>query len=483
MVSFTDFIYSQTHIHFIGIAGTAMGSAAVALKRQGYKVTGSDVQIYPPMSDVLRDAGIKVYNEYNASHLNPLPDVTVVGNVISRGNPEAEEVLADSIPYISLPQLIADYFIKDKKSYVVTGTHGKSTTTALLAWIFSYTGINPGYLIGGVPADLPSSCEVGSGDVFTIEGDEYDTAFFDKRSKFVHYFPFCLIINNIELDHVDIFRDIDVVRRAFYDVMTIVNPRGVIIANYDNEEVRNLVLRHPVVMKKLVPVFLYGMSESVEYRITDINHNNGNLFFKLTDSFAEVIPISTRLCGDFQAYNVTAAVIAAQKYGIPVQKICEAVELFNGLKRRMEVKGTVREITVIDDFAHHPTAIAETLNGVRKRYEGRRIWAVVEPRSNSMRRSVFQERLTKAFPAADSIVFAGVDNPGKVAENERLHPELVVEALKAQGKNALYIPEIDDIVKYLALNMVSGDVVIGMSNGGFGNFHQKLLDALSSSIV
>jgi len=466
-------------LYFIGIAGTAMGAVAAALQRDGYGITGSDEPIYPPMSELLAAHGIPCFAGFDAAHLEPAPDLVVIGNALSRGNVEVEAVLSRKIPYVSLPELIRNLFIGQKHAFVVAGTHGKTTTTALLAWIFHCAGHDPGYLIGGVPKNLPANCTRGTGDEFIIEGDEYDTAFFDKRSKFLHYAPEFLIINNLEWDHVDIFSSFSEMRRSFYHGISIVPPYGIILFNFDDTNVRTLIREHPVCAGGLTRSVSYGANDAADWQITRIRDKQGDVTFELSGNVSKPLMVKTGLCGTFQAYNVTAAVAAAVEYGIDADTALDAVRSFSGIQRRADVVGDAAGITVIDDFAHHPTAIRETLRAVKSKYRGRRVWAVFEPRSNSMRRNVFQSALEKALTEADAVILAGTNKPEKAGPGERLHPETVVENMNRSGKPAYYIPGVDEIIDFLNRRLQPGDVVIGMSNGSFGGFHQKLMSRLS----
>lgn len=466
-------------IYFIGIAGTAMGSAAIELKQNGFDISGSDERIYPPMSEELAKNNILCHSGFDASHLDFKPDLVVIGNALSRGNVEIEEVLNRKIPYISLPELIRHYFIGKKHSFVVTGTHGKTSTSGLLAWIFNNAGYDPGYLIGGVTKNLPKSCSLTVSEIFIVEGDEYDTAFFDKRSKFLHYSPEYLVINNIEFDHADIFSNLDDVIRTFYNLISIVPSYGKIIYNCDDENVKNLVENHPVVSKGIVPALSYGQKNHADRQIKNIAFTEGMLMFGIASGNEKILTIESQLCGEYSAYNIAAAVTAALEYGVPDEEIQKAVKLFSGIKKRMDVVGRVDGVTVIDDFAHHPTAIRETIRGARMKYPDKKIWAVFEPRSGSMRRNIFQAELSEALNEADSIIIAGINRPDKIDASERLNPEMIINTITKSGKDAFYIPSIDDIVLYLKDNTDSGDVVIGMSNGGFDGFHKKLINKLS----
>jgi UDP-N-acetylmuramate: L-alanyl-gamma-D-glutamyl-meso-diaminopimelate ligase len=456
-----------------------MGSTAIELKQNGFDVSGSDEHIYPPMSEELAGNNIQCHSGFDASHLDLKPDLVVIGNSLSRGNVEVEEVLNRKIPYLSLPELIKHYFIGQKHSFVLTGTHGKTSTSGLLTWIFNSAGYDPGYLIGGVTKNLPKSCSLTDSGIFVIEGDEYDTSFFDKRSKFLHYSPEYLVINNLEFDHADIFSSLDDVIKTFYNLISIVPSYGKIIYNCDDEDVRNLVENHPVVSKGIVPVLSYGRKNHADRQINNITYNEGMLMFGIVSGNEEILTIESQLIGEYSAYNITAAVISALEYGVSDEKIQKAVKLFSGIKKRMDVIGKVSGVTVIDDFAHHPTAIRETIRGARMKYTDKKIWAVFEPRSGSMRRNVFQAELSEALNEADTVIIAGINRPEKVKAGERLNPEMVINKITQSGKNAFYIPAVEDIVQFLKDNIQNGDVVIGMSNGGFDGFHKKLINKLS----
>ncbi|MFC1557017.1 UDP-N-acetylmuramate:L-alanyl-gamma-D-glutamyl-meso-diaminopimelate ligase [candidate division KSB1 bacterium] len=471
---------SDRSFYFIGIAGAAMGAAAVALKNAGYDVSGADENVYPPMSDMLTAHEIPYFTGFDPAHLNDTNAIIVIGNALSRGNPEVETVLDRRLQFVSLPELIRTWMIRDKYSIVVTGTHGKSTTTSLLSWIFHEAGKNPGYMVGGIPNDLTQSCAIGSNELFIIEGDEYDTAFFDKRSKFLHYRPDYLILNNIELDHVDIFDSIHDIKRSFMHLLSIVPSSGLIIANTDDSNVGSIICEHPVTAREIVPVCTYGKKSRSDFHISGFRYDENGLSFELAHRKYGSETIMTGLYGDFQSYNVTAAIIASLEYGITMESIKKSVRTFTGLKRRLEVKGVARGITVIDDFAHHPTAVKGTLQAVKRKFKGKHIWAVLEPRSNSMRRSVFEPLLLDALKDADSVIVSAVYRPEKIPENERFNPQDIVEKLNESGGQALFIGDVDVIVDYLSENAARNDVILGMSNGGFGGLYTKLLDTLSA---
>ncbi|MCX7886718.1 MAG: UDP-N-acetylmuramate:L-alanyl-gamma-D-glutamyl-meso-diaminopimelate ligase [Verrucomicrobiae bacterium] len=433
-------------IHFVGICGTAMANVAVLCKERGYLVSGSDQNIYPPMSDLLRAHGIRVLHGYRAEHLDGRPDLVVIGNVVSRGNPEAERVLDERLSYCSLPELVREFFVADKHSIVVAGTHGKTTTASLLAWVLESAGLKPGFLIGGIPRNFGGGARAAAGDYFVVEGDEYDTAFFDKRSKFVHYRPDTVILNNIEFDHADIFPDIAAVKRAFRQLIAVVPRRGLIVANGEDGNVREVV-------------------EGCQSRVR---------FFTLADFAGHRIP----LAGRHNQRNAAAVAVCCAELGLSREQIQRGFETFAGVKRRMEVRGEVAGVTVLDDFAHHPTALAETIRAIRERYPGRRLWALFEPRSNTTRRNVFQRELAEALALADGVFVAGVDRPEQLREAERLDTERLVADVRARGVPAAYVAEADGIVGALFPQLASGDVVAAFSNGAFGGIHDKLLARL-----
>ncbi len=472
---------NPSHMHFIGIAGTAMGTVAVELSSRGYKITGSDVNVYPPISTLLNSKTIEYSTSFDSENLSPVPDLVVIGNAVSRGNPEIEHCLWKKIPFISLPELINRFFIRNNQSIVVTGTHGKSTTAALIAWIWKTAGRETGYLIGGIPKNLGNGCSfVEKGD-FIIEGDEYDTAFFDKRSKFIHYAPDKLIINNIELDHVDIFRDIADIKKTFRHLMSIVPSSGMVLANSDDENVRGLIKEHPVLKNGLVKLVTYGFNDECDFRIQELQYSDRKMDIDIVCPDHSIISISSFLAGRHQAYNIAAAVTAAILNGIDRRFIVEAVLKFKGMARRMDQKAVIDDITIFDDFAHHPTAIKETLTGAKRIFPGKRLWAVFEPRSNTMRRNIFERELAEAFLSADRIIISGINDPEKVPEKERLDPDKLVGLIDGEDRKAYHIEKVDEIINFLVSKLMPGDVLIGMSNGSFDNFHDKLISSLTAA--
>jgi UDP-N-acetylmuramate: L-alanyl-gamma-D-glutamyl-meso-diaminopimelate ligase len=453
--------------HFLGICGTAMGAVAAALQERGFKVSGSDENVYPPMSSFLEKKGIALKEGYRAENIPAGVDVVVVGNAIKRGNPEVEAVLNRKLFYLSLPEVLKDHFLRGRHNLVVTGTHGKTTTTALLAWIMEKAGHKPGYLIGGLPKNLGQGARLNDSKYFVIEGDEYDTAFFDKRSKFIHYLPELVIVNNIEFDHADIFHDLEEVKLSFRRLLNIVPQNGMVLLNGDDH---NCVEVARACLAQMIEV---GFSENCAQRIRDAAYSSDGSRFKLGDDSFEV-----PLVGEFNVRNAAMAATAARFYDVPSAKIRGALKSFSGIARRQEVRGEARGVKVIDDFGHHPTAISQTLHALRHRYPGHRIWAIFEPRSNTTRRAVFQQQLPDALKVADGVFIAQVAKLEQIPEGERLKPEAVVDAIAAAGRPAFYEENADAIVDRIVPMLQRNDIVAVFSNGGFDNIHEKLLTRL-----
>ncbi len=441
-----------------------MGAVAAMLRDEGYTVTGSDESVYPPMSTFLAEKGISIQAGYKPENLPTEDAILVVGNTIKRGNPELEAALEMKRYYLSLPETLKTYFLRKTHNLVVTGTHGKTTTTSLLAWIFEHAGKKPSYLIGGLPKNLPQGCVKQTGNHWILEGDEYDTAFFDKRSKFLHYLPELVIINNLEFDHADIFDNLAAVQKTFSHLVRIVPRNGMILVNADEPNAL------AVVKDSQAAILEVGFSENAGLRIHDVQAHGETQTFRLLDT---VFTLS--MSGVFNVRNAAMAIAAAHFYQIPLPVIAEAVAAFQGVRRRQEVRGEVRGVTVIDDFGHHPTAMRETLQGMRHRYPKRRLWALFEPRSNTTRRAVFQHDLPAALALADGVFVAQVAALQQIPEADRLHPEQVVADIVKAGVPAYYEPDADAIVARLAPLLQPGDVVVVFSNGGFGGIHQKLL--------
>jgi UDP-N-acetylmuramate: L-alanyl-gamma-D-glutamyl-meso-diaminopimelate ligase len=467
------------HYHLIGICGTAMASLAAMLQARGHQVTGSDENVYPPMSTMLASLGITVSQGYAAEHLTAAPDCVVVGNAIPRGNPEVEETLNRRILYRSLPEVLKEEFIRGRRSLVVAGTHGKTTTTSLAAWVMDRGGLNPSFLVGGVVQNFGASSRVSDSDYFIIEGDEYDTAYFDKGPKFMHYLPELAIVGNIEFDHADIYKDIDAVKLAFRRLMNTVPGKGRLIAGWDSPLVREVIAS--MGQRLFTQVETFGTSEDARWQARDIDCSGEMTRFRVLREGTEWGEFQTPLIGEFNVRNCLSVIIAADAWGIDRAAISDAMATFKSVRRRCEVRGKVNGVTVIDDFAHHPTAVRETLGALRTRYAGRRLVAVFEPRSWSSRLAVFQEQYAEAFTPADYVIVAGVFDTSKATEKGKvLDTGKLIEDIAAQTKPAFAIRDVDEIVRKLVSDLRSGDVVAIMSNGGFGGIHEKLLAALAA---
>jgi len=444
-----------------------MASVAAALQERGFKVTGSDENVYPPMSDFLHGKGIAVKRGYRAENIPADADVIVIGNAMKRGNPEVEAVLNRKLFYLSLPEVLKNHFLRGRHNLVVTGTHGKTTTTALLAWIMEKAGRKPAYLIAGLPKNFGQGARLNDSKYFVIEGDEYDTAFFDKRSKFVHYLPELVIVNNIEFDHADIFKNLDEIKLSFRRLLNIVPQNGMVLLNGDDP---NCV---EVARDCLAQMIEIGFSKNCAQRIRDVSYSPEASRFRLGEDMFEI-----PLIGEFNVRNAAMAAMAARFYDVPKSKIDNALKSFAGVARRLELRGEARGVRVIDDFGHHPTAIAQTLQALRRQYRGHRLWAVFEPRSNTTRRAVFQQQLPDALKIADGVFISQVARLEQIPENERLKPERVVAAIAKAGRSAFYEQNADAILDRMVPLLRSKDVVVVFSNGGFDNIHEKLLTRL-----
>jgi UDP-N-acetylmuramate: L-alanyl-gamma-D-glutamyl-meso-diaminopimelate ligase len=456
------------HIHLIGICGTAMASLAGMLKQRGFKVTGSDAAAYPPMSDFLAGLGILVAQPYAEANLQPHPDLVVVGNAISRGNVELEYLLDRRIPFCSLPQILHDEFLRGREVIVIAGTHGKTTTTSMLAWIFQSAGKRPAFLVGGIAENFGSSFALGDGDHFIIEGDEYDTAFFDKGPKFLHYFPDSVILTSVEFDHADIYKDLDAVKTAFKRLVNLVPRRGRIVALDANQNVGECVA------KALCPVERYGSNGNAAWQVANVRLDPQLTRWSVLRDGSHWADFEFSLAGEYNVLNATAAAAMASAYGITPEQIATALKAFKSVKRRLEVKAEIKGVTIVDDFAHHPTAIAETIKALRARYPGRRLWAILEPRSNTLRRNVLQNDLAQALATADEVVVARVFRPEAIPETECLDLTAVIARINHAGKRARAIPDADAIVAQIGGELRPGDVVVILSNGGFGGIYEKL---------
>lgn len=445
-----------------------MASLAGLLKQRGYRVTGSDAAAYPPMSDLLRGMHIPVSEPYSEDNLKPRPDVVVIGNAISRGNVELEHVLDHRIPFQSLPQVLHESFLRGREPIVIAGTHGKTTTTSMLAWIFQVAGKSPSFLVGGVAENFGTSFGLKQSKHFILEGDEYDTAFFDKGPKFLHYFPDAVILTSVEFDHADIYKDLDAVKIAFKRLVNLIPRSGYLVAHDDSANVDECIAR------AFCKVERYGQRAGSTWRIRDVNFAATETSWTVERDGNKWATLRMSLAGEYNVMNATAAAAMAGHYDIPAEAVAQALASFKSVKRRLEVKAEVAGVTIIDDFAHHPTAIAETLKALRTRYKQRRLWAILEPRSNTLRRNVFFKELVASLAVADQVVVASVFKAESIPEAERLSTAALVKELKRQGHNARECCDADAIVDSIASELRGGDIVAILSNGGFGGIYEKL---------
>jgi UDP-N-acetylmuramate: L-alanyl-gamma-D-glutamyl-meso-diaminopimelate ligase len=470
-------------IHLIGICGTGMASLAGMLKASGHQVSGSDQNVYPPMSTLLEHLQIPVFTPYAENNLGPQPDLVIIGNAISRGNVEAETVLAKGISYLSMPQALAKFFLPGKTSLVVAGTHGKTTTAALLAWVLQSAGRDPSFFIGGIPTNFGNNFKLGQGSYFVMEGDEYDTAFFDKGPKFLHYQPRHVLLTSVEFDHADIYRDLEHVKSSFKKLLQIIPPQGSLVANLDFSVVEELLADfHGEVIR-------YAMQEKyravADYFGEVLNSGERMHFCVLSREKGHECchhDVEWNLPGSHNVSNALGVVALCLQLGLTWGEVQKGLTTFQGVKRRQEVLGEVAGVTVIDDFAHHPTAVHETIAAIRRQYVGRRLWAIFEPRSNTSKRDVFQKDYPRSFSEADRVILADVFMPEKVKEGKPLDVDSVAAKIndEAQVLKARHISGVDAIVQFLSQEKQSGDVMLIMSNGGFGGIHQKLLEALKA---
>ena len=467
------------NVHLVAACGVGMASLAGMLKEKGCRVTGSDANVYPPMSTQLESLGIRLASPYAAENIPKDADLVVVGNAVSRGNPEAEEAVRRGVPTLSMPQAVARYFIGELDSIVVAGTHGKTTATSLAAWSLFALGADPSFLVGGVPKNFPVSYRLGKGRHFVIEGDEYDTAYFDKGPKFLHYRPRTVLLTSVEFDHADIYRDLDHVRESFRKLASILAPDGLLVACADYPDVVAVAreARCPVVFYATRDGALPAGSGGEGWAVRGTGESGGMTGFRM-EGAGRALDFRFPLPGLHNAANAAGVAIILMRLGFSPDEISLTFERFAGIRRRQDVVGEFRGILVIDDFAHHPTAVRETIRAVRGRYPGRRIVAVFEPRSNTSRRRVFQREFTAALSGADEVILAGVFGAEKIPPEERLSPEEVVAELRSAGRLAALLPEVDGIVSRVAASCREGDIVLIMSNGGFGGIQEKLKIAL-----
>jgi UDP-N-acetylmuramate: L-alanyl-gamma-D-glutamyl-meso-diaminopimelate ligase len=462
---------APTRVHLIGICGTAMATLAALLKSKGFDVRGSDQNVYPPMSDFLEQQGITLLQGYRPEHITADLDLVVVGNAISRGNPELEEVLDRKIRYCSLPEAVRDHFLWASRAVVIAGTHGKTTTTALTGWLLADGGADPSLLVGGIAENFEGSFRIGGGREFVLEGDEYDSAFFDKTAKFLKYLPDIAVVGNVEYDHADIYPDMDAIRLAFQRFVNLIPRRGLLLLGADDSEA--MALRSRAHCR----VETFGLTDGADWQAHDLQIQEMSTRFSVRRRGVPDGTFEVPLLGAYNVRNALAAIAVGAAVGLSTDTMAASLRRFKGVRRRLEHRGTVGGVAVYDDFAHHPTAIAETLSGVRSAYPGRRIWAIFEPRSATSCRRVFQAEFVRALSTADRVILPQVFR-STLPDDERLSPEQLVGQLEAAGVDARYIPRTDDIVRTVARESREGDLVVVMSNGGFDDIHQKLLAAL-----
>ncbi|MBT3516499.1 MAG: UDP-N-acetylmuramate:L-alanyl-gamma-D-glutamyl-meso-diaminopimelate ligase [Nitrospina sp.] len=459
-------------IYLIAICGTGMASLAGLLQKSGYLVTGSDANIYPPMSTLLKSSGIDIKPGYQRKNITADIDQVIVGNAVSKDNSEVLAVQEKGIPYISFPEAIKKFYLKNQKSLVVTGTHGKTTTTALLSWVLHSAKRKPGFMVGGWMKNFDGNHAIPEGEFFVSEGDEYDTAFFDKGPKFLHYSPFASILTGIEFDHADIYRDLDHIKNSFRKFVNIIHPSGFLLAAFSDKNVQD------VLADASCQVETYGFSSSADWVIGDYKFVSGKGYFTLSHQNVNVANFNLPMIGRHNIQNATSVAVMGLKLGLTTQEIQEGFHTFKGIKRRQEVLGVKNGVTVIDDFAHHPTAIQLTLEGIKEAYPGQRIWAIFEPRSATCKRKVFEDRLPKSFTPADLVIIADLFAPDKIDPKDRLNPELVVENINNDGGDAYFIPDTEALINKLITECRPKDVLLIMSSGGFSGIHQKLIARL-----
>ncbi len=474
------------HIHFMGICGTAMASLAGHLKDRGFKVTGSDQNVYPPMSTQLEKIGIPIMEGYKAENLskNGRPDLVIVGNVISRTHEEAKALLASDIAFTSLPQAMGQIVIDHRHSIVVSGTHGKTTTTSMISWITDQLGLKPGFMIGGIPKNFDLSYRVPKGDWFVIEGDEYDTAFFDKVPKFTHYRPRSIILTSVEFDHADIYRDLNHVKEAFQKLLQLLPVDGVLVTAAGDANIDDLLTRESGYLSSAGRrVLTFGIEKTsgahADYVAKNIRADGMKTEFEIHRASQPTAHVRIGLIGDYNIKNALAAFALCEALGFDMKKVVLALESFGGVKRRQEIIGCPNDITIIEDFAHHPTAVKQTIETVQARYPKARVFSVFEARSATSRRSVFQKDYAEALGVAHAVLMPPAFNQGSIAENDRFSMDQLISDLKAKGVDANLCPDVDGIVSMLKAKAHPGDVILVMSNGGFGGIYEKLLKELA----
>ncbi len=459
-------------IHLIAICGTGMGALGCMLKDMGFEVTGSDQHIYPPMSRFLSEKGIDILNGFRGENLSCHPDLVVVGNAVSRNNPEVEKMVEMNLHFCSMPQAINRFVAEGKKPVIVTGTHGKTTTSSIVAWLLDQAGLDPSFIIGGILNNYESNYRFGKGGYIVIEGDEYDTAFFDKGPKFLHYHPYRAILTGVEFDHADIFRDIDHVKQAFGTFLTNMPLHSTLFAFDKDKNTAGLIPTVKCCVEK------YGRYPASDWQLASISIDAPLTHFEVIKHNKLFGAFKTQLVGEHNLLNILSAIGVADSLDIPIQAIQKGLETFKGIRRRQDIRGTKRGITVMDDFAHHPTAVRETIRGVRPFYPDGRLIAVFEPRTNSSMRKVFQDIYPLSFDGADLVCIRRPPLLKKIPAEDRFSSEKLVKDLKGKGKDAYYFPDTDAIIRFLIKNAKAGDLILVMSNGGFDNIHDRLLESL-----
>ena len=455
------------HLHFLGIAGSGMGTVAAMFRELGLQVTGSDQAVYPPMSDFLRDRGIVFHEGYAEKNLSPKPDLAIVGNALSRGNPELEAVLSHRIPFVSLPELLRGWFLYKTRNLVVSGTHGKTTTSTMLAFLLEKAGLHPSWFIGGVPLDLPGGCHHGTGSFWVLEGDEYDTSFADKRSKFLHYLPELVILNNVEFDHADIYPDLAAIQKSFRQLLQQVPQNGLALINADDPNALAVAQDAPCEILEVGS----GPQAAARYQILKADAS-GSRFTLHGQEF------HLQLAGKHNVHNASMALCAAHTLGLPLDKLAAILPTFRGVRRRLEVRAEANGITLVDDFGHHPSALRESIAALRGKYPGRRLWALFEPRSNTTRRGIFQNELAQSLSAADGVYITEIARKEQIDPQMRLDPKKIADDIRKAGRESFYLPGPEEIIKDILPRLKSGDVVAVFTNGSFGGLVGKLANTL-----
>lgn len=468
---------SGSHIHLMGICGTAMASLAGLLKDRGYKVSGSDLNPYPPMSTQIENLGIKILRPYKKENLNPKPDFIIVGNVIPASNEEAQEMVKLNLPFCSLPQAMGEIIIADRDSFVIAGTHGKTTTTSLMSWVAENCGLNPGFLIGGIPKNFSQSFRNPQANTFVIEGDEYDTAYFDKVPKFIYYKPMHVILTSVEFDHADIYKDYNAVKSAFVLLMKLIPPNGSLVYWGDDSNVKDISENCEITKK-----YSYGFKENNDYLVKIISETETATNFQVFYQQKLIADFATPMVGRYNILNATAVIAQAHIQGLDQNRVIESLKTFMGVKRRQEILGEFSGVLLIEDFAHHPTAVRETVKAIQNKYKNRKVFSVFEPRSATSRRKVFQKDYVEAFSEADEILIAKAFDQGKISEDERFSTDELIHDLVKLEKSAKLYESADQIVEDLSQRAKRNDVILIMSNGGFDGIYEKLISRLKNRV-